>query len=101
MKIGNRVDTLNRTVQSFSLWATEIEPLGISLRFLNHNNDDLPRFNYLTSIDEIDDLITDVHFSGPSKIGTMLRKKIIQPLEEQAQSHKPCIIVIITDGEVC
>lgn len=104
MKFGNKISALNKTLQSVSFWATKIEPSGISLRFLNHARDDREQFNFLTDADQIDDLIADVNPRGPSRLGTMLRNKIIQPLEKRAKGSdgkiKPRIIIIITDGGV-
>jgi hypothetical protein len=107
MKLGGRVPALNKTLQNISFWATKLEEDGISLRFLNNVQDDVERFNGLTDAQQIDDLITEVPLRGPTQLGTMLRKKVIRPLEEKAMRSKtsgetvrPRIIAIITDGEV-
>jgi hypothetical protein len=101
---GDRIDTLSETLQSITFWATMIEPSGVSLRFLNHDDDDSGKFDNLTDHEKLADQISGVHFVGDTKLGTMLRKKVIRPLRDRAktagQGIKPRIIIIITDGAV-
>jgi len=104
MWMGDRIDTLNKTLQSITFWATMIEPSGVSLRFLNHDDDDNGEFDNVTDHEKLGDQITKVEFIGDTKLGTMLRKKVIRPLQDRAktagQGIKPRIIIIITDGAV-
>lgn len=104
MRYGDRQKTLVETLQRVAFWATKIEPSGISLRFLNHKNDQGGEFDSLTTNENIDDVISSVRLRGGTKLGTMLSKKIIRPLEERVrtpgQKVKPRIIIIITDGAV-
>ncbi|KAL2815194.1 hypothetical protein BJX63DRAFT_431013 [Aspergillus granulosus] len=103
MRFGNRMDAMVETLQRVCFWATMIEPSGISLRFLTHRDDDKGQFDNLTDTEKIDDLLAGVKLGGPTELGTMLRRKVILPLEERAQTHggriKPRIVIIITDGE--
>ncbi|KAL3475679.1 hypothetical protein BJX99DRAFT_259117 [Aspergillus californicus] len=102
MMLGDRIDALNKTIQSITFWATMIEPSGVSLRFLNEDDDDNGKFDNLTDHEKLRDQIAAVDFTGDTKLGTMLRKKVIRPLQDRAktagQGIKPRIIIIITDG---
>lgn len=107
MKQGSRTAALNKALQGIAHWATKIEKDGISLRFLNRVDDEKGSFNNLTDVDQIDDLLSRIPRVGGTKLGTVLRKKILKPLADKAakakttgQMVKPRIIVIITDGEV-
>ena len=104
MKLGDRIDTLSETLQHTSEWATKLEKDGISLRFLNDVQDDTDKFSGLTDPAQLDDVLTNISFRGGTKLGTVLRKKVVQPLAEKAMKTdgrvKPRIIMIITDGKV-
>lgn len=107
MKLGNRIQQLNKTLQSIAHWATKIEKDGISLRFLNNLKDDTGEFDCLKDADQIDNVLSKVPIGGGTKLGTNLRVKVLKPLVEKAtaakktgQMVKPRIIMIITDGEV-
>ncbi|KAL1961716.1 hypothetical protein VTN77DRAFT_1116 [Rasamsonia byssochlamydoides] len=106
MRLGNRIKALNQTLQSVAHWATRIEKDGISLRFLNLPKDDSGRFDGLTDPDQINELIYNIPIRGNTKLGTMLNRKVVQPLVQRAirrkttrEKIKPRIILIITDGE--
>ncbi|RAL00076.1 vWA domain-containing protein [Aspergillus ibericus CBS 121593] len=99
MRLGNRVSTLSSTLQRVSYWASKLQPDGISVRFMNGDKHDQ---DGLTTAEEIDDLISGVPTQGPTRLGTVVRRKVIQKLEKRAVDRqgwtKPRIIVIITDG---
>jgi hypothetical protein len=101
---GDRIDTLSETLQSITFWATMIEPSGVSLRFLNHDDDHNGKFDNLTDHEKLPDQILGIDFTGETRLGTMLRKKVIRPLQDRAktagQEIKPRVIIIITDGAV-
>lgn len=115
MKFGNRVQTLNKTLQGVAHWATRIEKDGISLRFLNRVKDGDGRFDNLTDLHEIDDLICSIPTKGNTRLGNALAGKVLQPLLTRADNRaqqaregverskqvciKPRIIFIITDGQ--
>ncbi|KAJ5390641.1 uncharacterized protein N7496_001709 [Penicillium cataractarum] len=115
MKFGNRVETLNKTLQGVAHWATRIEKDGISLRFLNRVKDGDGRFDNLTDLHKIDDLICSIPTKGNTRLGNTLAGKVIQPLLQRADNRaqqardgvkrsqqvciKPRIIFIITDGQ--
>jgi hypothetical protein len=104
MRLGGRIPALSKTVQQTTEWATKLEKDGISLRFLNNIQDNNSRYNNLTLPKEVDNLIIKTQFAGRTQLGTVLRKKVIQPLEDKANNTggrvKPRIIMIITDGAV-
>jgi hypothetical protein len=104
MKIGKRIATLTKTLQSVADWATRLEPRGISVRFLNHEGDSDQHFDGLVDVPTIQDRIYKVKFGGGTMLGTMLDEKIINPFllrMERLENKRPLIAVIITDGEVC
>lgn len=74
------------------------------MRFLNSDDDDSGRFDNLTVLTEIEDKVNEVKLHGPTRLGTMLSKKIVKPMLEKiangAADSRPLIAVIITDGEV-
>lgn len=104
MRLGDRIQALGNTIQETTEWATKIERDGVSLRFLNDVRDSNDKYNNLSRSEQIEDLIIGTQFRGPTKLGTVLRKKVVQPLAEKAAntdgSIKPRIIFIITDGAV-
>lgn len=97
MKMGDRIPALIRTLQSVAEWATRLEPNGVSLRFLNFQGDMDGRFDGLTNQAEIADKIYNVKTGIYTRLGTILRDKILQHM---AGKESPLIVVIITDGEV-
>jgi hypothetical protein len=113
MRSGTRQRDLSHTLQSVSFWATRIEPLGISLRFLNHIEDDTLEYDYLKDAKTIDRRIMDVIPLGTTYLGNMLQRKVLRPLQKRAEDYaqqamkdskvrvKPRIVIIITDGAVC
>jgi hypothetical protein len=103
MKIGKRVEALVKTLQSVADWATRLEPQGISLRFLNYKKDGDGDFDNLADLEKIKDMVHYAQPHGPTKLGTILEEKILNPIALKATRErlkKPLIGVIITDGEV-
>jgi len=102
MTIENRIPTLVKTLQSVADWATKLAPTGISLRFLNHKNDEDGRCDNLVQLEQIEDMCRLVRFRGKTNLGTITRKKILNRRlleEKQVALKKPLIVAIITDGE--
>ena len=107
MQWYKRVESLKQTLTSVAKIAIALnEPEqngGISLRFINHQNDG--QMNNITSVSEIEKAISKVQFSGGTALGTQLRRKVLEPflvdrLERQKRKlDKPLLITIITDGE--
>lgn len=107
MKLGDRIPALNRTLQGVAHWATKLEPHGISLRFLNNVDDEKGDYDHLSDLQVIENKIYNLHVGGGTKLGTVLRKKVIEPMvkrvverSESNQQLKPLIAVVITDGKV-
>ncbi|KAI9769918.1 MAG: hypothetical protein M1840_003627 [Geoglossum simile] len=101
MDQSDRKRLLLETLRSVALFATVLEPTGITIRFINHNTDDT--FNKMADVDDITRKVTLVNFSGATKLGTELDRKIVQPMiidkANKGILKKPIIVVIITDGE--
>ncbi|KAF8860585.1 hypothetical protein BDZ45DRAFT_309586 [Acephala macrosclerotiorum] len=103
MKIAKRRPALAQTLTSIAHWATQLEPRGIRIRFLNSDDDDSGRFDNLADLPEIEDRVNEAKLHGPTRLGTMLSKKIVKPMLEKiengAADSRPLIAVVITDGE--
>ncbi|GKZ35818.1 hypothetical protein AbraIFM66950_006616 [Aspergillus brasiliensis] len=99
MRLGNRIGALTHKLNHVAHWATELQPDGISLRFMNKKKYDQ---DGLTTTGEIDDLVTGVLPKGSTRVGTVVRRKVIEGLKarlkERNGATKPRIILIITDG---
>jgi len=94
------IPTLKDTLSRVAEFATILEPGGISVRFLNYHED----FDGLVSAKEIEEKVAKVPFSGETKLGTVLNKKIVQPMiiekVRKQKLKKPVFVVLITDGQV-
>ncbi|KAF8534502.1 hypothetical protein BDD12DRAFT_983821 [Trichophaea hybrida] len=100
MNHRNRYKLLAETVHRITPVATKLNEAGISLRFINYSRDG--KFNDLSKPKEIERKLKMVAPGGTTKIGTMLRSKIIEPILEKAKAgtlDAPVLVVIITDGE--
>jgi hypothetical protein len=102
MRHGSRRQALEDTLERVAKITTHLEPLGISLRFLNYNQDG--GFNKLVDEEDIKKKVKGVKSEGPTKLGTVLNEKIVQPFIIQkaieGSFKRPVIVIIITDGEV-
>ncbi|KAK6514408.1 hypothetical protein TWF506_008801 [Arthrobotrys conoides] len=101
-RIGSLKDLLIRIAELTAL----IVPTGISVRFLNYKADSSGEWDHLLGHEVIKRKLEKVDWSGLTRLGTMLKKKIIEPMViqkmEQEEFKKPLIIVTITDGSpVC
>jgi len=94
------IPTLKDTLRRVAEFATILEPAGISVRFLNYNED----FNGLVDAREIEEKVAKVPFSGGTRLGEVLDYKIVQPMVIQKvreqKLKKPVLVVLITDGKV-
>ncbi|KAF8243660.1 hypothetical protein K440DRAFT_589376, partial [Wilcoxina mikolae CBS 423.85] len=102
MNHRNRYKLLAETVHRITPVATKLNEAGISLRFINYSRDIDGRFDDLSQQKEIESKLKLVAPGGTTKIGTMLRSKIIEPILEKAKAGTlvaPVLVVIITDGE--
>jgi hypothetical protein len=102
MNTGNRITALQETVKRVSEFATYLEPSGMSIRFLNFEQDG--NFNNLADVNDIMQKVQMVDYDGTTKLGQWLQIKIVGPMIlEKAENNtlqKPVIVAVITDGEV-
>ncbi|KAF3081128.1 hypothetical protein TWF102_001664 [Orbilia oligospora] len=103
-KMEDRVTPLKDTLGRISEMATIIEPSGVSLRFLNYEND-WCGWDNMKSRDVIYRRFVEVEdiWGGWTQLGTVLDQKIIQPMVMDKVRNgtfvKPLIVVVITDGQ--
>jgi hypothetical protein len=94
------IPTLKDTLRRVAEFATILEPMGISVRFLNHHED----FNGLVDAKEVEEKVSKVPFFGTTRLGEVLDYKIVQPMiiqkVRERRLKKPVLVVIITDGQV-
>ncbi len=104
MTTENRIWALKDTLRRVAEFATILTPEGISVRFLNHRDDNNGQFDNLKTVEEIERQIATVEFNGDTRLGEHLDSKIVQPMIIQKAAAetltKPVIVVLITDGEV-
>jgi nitrogen regulatory protein PII-like uncharacterized protein len=97
-----RQPALKSTLIRLAKIANILTPTGISLRFLNHNKDSNGDFDDLF-IEDVERKINEVEFKKGSRLGTVVKDKIVEPIIKKAQSRKlrkPVLVLIITDGKV-
>ncbi|KAG6995527.1 hypothetical protein G7Y79_00044g079980 [Physcia stellaris] len=87
---------------------------GISVRLMNMEKD--PTWNEVTgkpnpnvkmdnikTEQEVETLVSNIHFSGMTPLGTMLKKRVLEPMVIAKAFHndlsKPVMIITITDGK--
>ncbi|KAK6512253.1 hypothetical protein TWF481_001143 [Arthrobotrys musiformis] len=99
----DRVTPLKATLGRLSTIATQIEPSGISIRFLNYT-DDSTGWDNLKDNESIENKWNSMKgtWGGITQLGAKLNQKIIQPMVfekmQMGKFKKPLIVVIITDG---
>jgi hypothetical protein len=67
MKSGNRMQALHETVHNIAKFATKLEPAGISIRFLNFDQDEDGDFDNLNDLDNIDQKVRMVGSNVPEQ----------------------------------
>jgi hypothetical protein len=105
MQLGNRIQALQETVHHIAKFAIKLaEPLGISIRFLNFDQDEDGNFDNLSDLDDIDRKVKMADNHGPcTRLGQELDLKVVQHIVTKAVLNnlkKPVIVAVITDGEV-
>ena len=104
MQSGNRIQALQETVHNIAKFAKKLEPSGISIRFLNFDQDEDGDFDNLNDLDDIDRKVKMVGNHGPcTRLGQELDQKVVRHIVTKAASNdlkKPVIVAVITDGEV-
>ncbi|OAL21716.1 hypothetical protein AYO22_07658 [Fonsecaea multimorphosa] len=101
MRREQRIPALKTTLNRVADIATLLLETGISIRFLNYNQDSM--LDDLRQASTIMEKIASVRFMGITMLGTVLEKKIIKPMILDKAARKaleaPLVVVIITDGE--
>lgn len=98
------IPALKETLQRVAHFATRLQPKGISIRFLNHDEGTGRRYDNLTNAHDIEMKVANVPFHGGTRLGEMLDEKIVQPMVinkiRSGKLERPIFVVIITDGQV-
>ncbi|KAL2870839.1 putative transcription factor RfeF [Aspergillus lucknowensis] len=96
---GVRKEQLKQIIGIVATIASTFDEDGINVRFMNN---DLAR-NGVRSVQEVEQLISSVRFSGMTPLGTSLRSKVLDPLIvgplRANQLQKPVLVITITDGQ--
>ena len=99
------VPALRDTLRRVAYFATRLQPKGISIRFLNHDEGVGNSFDDLTDAQDVDMKVSSVPFQGRTRLGEVLDAKIVQPMilnkVQSGKLERPVFVVIITDGQVC
>lgn len=103
MKLDARYDVMRNTILTISDVCTAFRDQGISIKFLNFKGD--KDFNGIRDRRDLDKIIKSVYPKGGTRLGTVLRNKIVEPLIIQKAKEKtlerPVLVTVITDGQVC
>lgn len=96
------IPALRDTLRRVTYFATRLQPKGISIRFLNHDEGVGKRFDDLTDAHDIDMKVGSVPFRGNTRLGEVLDAKIVQPMilkkVQSGKLERPVFVVLITDG---
>lgn len=98
------IPALNDTLRRVAHFATILQPKGISIRFLNHDEGDGRKYDDLVDAHDIALKVRSVPFKGNTRLGQVLNDKIVYPkiinkiLSDTLE--RPVFVVIITDGQV-
>lgn len=99
------IPALNDTLRRVAQFATILQPKGISIRFLNHDEGDGREYDDLVNAHDIAKKVEKVPFYGNTRLGQVLDAKIVQPKIinkiVSGKLERPVFVVIITDGRVC
>ena len=98
------IPALNDTLRRVAHFATILQPKGISIRFLNHDESKGEKYDDLTDAHDIGMKVASVPFDGNTRLGQVLDDKIVQPMiinkVKSGKLERPVFVVIITDGQV-
>lgn len=96
---------VEKMVSRVATVTTLLDPDGIKLRFINLKGDS--NFNDIQTTAQASKIFRDEYFGfngSHSRIGTQMRKKIVEPLVfakiEEGSLTRPLLITTITDGQV-
>ena len=110
MGINQRMDALKQTIKqvaniAIALKETSQHDGGISIRFLNYENDG--HMNNICSVADVEQALYGVGPYGATELGTQLKKKILEPFlvnvleKAKRKLERPLLVTIIMDGEPC
>lgn len=94
---GDRIKTLAQVLRMISriYCPTQEGEEIMSVRFLNSSKNDKCPATQL----QMNDILKNHTYQGPTKIGTQLKAKILKPLVTKDMT-RPLIVICITDGYV-
>eukprot|EP00775_Hariotina_reticulata_P010678 gene10678-10837_t len=96
---GERIDDLKLIGSKVAEVATLFDDDGILMRFMNSPTEG----NGLRSPADVNNLLSNVQYSGLTPLATALQAKVLQPivfnLAAAGQLQKPVLVIAITDGE--
>lgn len=96
---GERIDDLKLILSRVAFAASLFDEDGVQVRFMNSQ----VQGNGIRTEQQVNDLVSQVKFSGLTPMGTQLDAKILQPLvlgpARAGQLQKPVLIITITDGQ--
>ncbi|KAL5390766.1 hypothetical protein PMIN02_006872 [Paraphaeosphaeria minitans] len=98
---GERIKDLRLILERVAFAATLFDADGINVRFMNTNLPD-NLANNIAQEAQIETLMHGVQFKGLTPMGTSLKRKVIDPLIQQARSgqlKKPVLVITVTDGQ--
>ncbi|BFZ59817.1 hypothetical protein YB2330_000838 [Saitoella coloradoensis] len=95
---GERIDDLKLILSRVAFATSLFDDDGISVRFFNSN----VRGDRITSEQQATQLVSQIHFTGLTPLGTQLNAKVLEPFVlSPARSNtlrKPILVITITDG---
>ena len=103
MTSEDRIPALKDTLGQVCQFATKLSRVGISIRFINHN--DNGQWDKLTDVGTINSKMNTIKFQGGTALGGRLWDRVLKPLiiDQAASGMKlpaPVFVTIITDGGV-
>ncbi len=102
---GERIKDLRLIMERAVFAAILFDEDGITMRFMNTQKqlDSQPHLlNNIRSEQQVAHIMSSVHFSGLTPMGTSLRRKIIDEVLTKAQRRelrKPVLVITVTDGQ--
>ena len=94
-----RKEQLKQILGIVATVASTFDEDGISLRFMN--NDFMQ--NNIRSVQEVDQIISNMRFAGMTPLGSALRSKVLDPVvvgpARAGRLQKPVLVITITDGQ--
>ncbi|KAF8542144.1 hypothetical protein BDD12DRAFT_729732, partial [Trichophaea hybrida] len=108
MKTGTRIDSMISVTRQVTSIATHLVPPdeGVLIRFLNTSSKEQRLYDTYGAVNTPDaaaEMVSKAGYTGVTKLGTILRKVILEPfvyqhLENNRKLERPLLVTIITDG---